>query len=199
MTIIEQIQQLAGVPVDGTWGPETDTAVTRQIANLAFAKALQGILCVPQDGQWGPVSSAALRAIINPASRVHQVQASSFADPKDVAAFRACKALGGTDQECFKVGDNAVGAWGEDTSEGSGPSCALPPEDMIETWGSISAAHLKPVLIEANGKSAVALVKDRMPHRAAITNGAGIDCNPDTVRALGLEPPMMVSATWQPA
>jgi hypothetical protein len=126
----------------------------------------------------------------------HHVKASSFADPGDVARFRRCKAGGGSDQECFKVGDNGVGCWGDDTSEGSGPSCALPPEDMAERWGSKAAARRKKVLVVANGRQVVCLLKDTMPHRANIKNGAGIDLNPDAVKALGLAPPIMVPAVW---
>ena len=47
---------------------------------------------------------------------IHRVHASSFADPADVRRFRACKAAGKSDQECFKVGDNGVGCWGDDTT-----------------------------------------------------------------------------------
>jgi hypothetical protein len=123
-------------------------------------------------------------------------KASSFADPADVAAFWRCKKRGGSDQQCFKVGDNGVGCWGDDCSAGSGPSCALPPEDMIEKWGSVKAARRKPVSVTANGRTITVLLKDRMPHRANIKNGAVIDLNPDAVAALGLKPPIMVSASW---
>lgn len=127
----------------------------------------------------------------------HRVKASSFADPADVRAFKKCKARGGSDQECFKVGDNGEGCWMDDTSEGSGPSCALPPEDMEEKWGSVVNAKHKLVIVSGNGKTITCVLKDRMPRRANIKNGAGIDLNPDTVRALGLEPPIMISATWK--
>jgi len=36
-----------------------------------------------------------------------------------------------------------------------------------------------------------------MPWKKNIHNGAGIDLNPDAVRALGLEPPIMVPAKWE--
>jgi hypothetical protein len=124
------------------------------------------------------------------------MKASSFADPKDVAAFRRCKERGGSDDDCFKVGDNGVGCWGDDCTEGSGPSCAVPPDDMIAKWGSVVASKHKSVLVTANDHSATCVVKDRMPWKRHITNGAGIDLNPDSVRELGLEPPIMVTATW---
>lgn len=125
----------------------------------------------------------------------HHVLASSFADPADVAAFRRCKARGGSDQECFKKGDNGIGLWGDDTT-GQIPMCALPPEDMIERWGAIDAARRKKVHVSANTRSVVCIVADRMPHRDHITNGAGIDLNPAAVYDLGLTPPVKVRAIW---
>lgn len=126
----------------------------------------------------------------------HSGKASSFADPADVAAFWRCKKRGGTDKQCFKLGDNAIGCWGDDTSQGSGLSCALPPEDMMEKWGSVKAAKHKKVTVTANSRTVICTLKDRMPPRANITNGAIIDLNPDAVAALGLKPPIMVSAVW---
>ncbi len=174
---------------------------------LEAKKTLQALLLVSQDGKIGPKTLQALNALVQtpdevlwgaqaqePASEVHSVKASSFADPADIRSFRRCKANGGTDQECFRVGDNGIGKWGDDCSEDSGPSCALPPEDW-QQFGA--AAHRKPVKIIGNGREVVALLKDTMPHKANITNGCGIDLNPDTVRALGWEPPLMEHVTWQ--
>lgn len=131
-----------------------------------------------------------------------RVKASSFADPGDVARFHKCKLAGGTDEECFKVGDNGIGMWGDDTSEGSGNSCALPPDDMIDKWGSIDAAHLKPVVVSNDTLTIVAIVKDRLPWRKHIPQGrALIDLNPDSVRALGGTPgnnfEMLVNWEWK--
>lgn len=129
-------------------------------------------------------------------NEIHQVKASTFADPGDVAAYRKCKARGGSDQECFRVGDNAVGEWGDDTSQGSGPAVALPPED----WKPFGAsARNKRVLLTnpANGKTVIARLRDSMPSVAHITNGCRIDCNPDTCAALGITPPDTFQATWQ--
>ena len=122
------------------------------------------------------------------------VQASSFADPTDVAAFRRCKAKGMSDIEAFRYGDNGIGKWGSDTTEGSGPSCALPPED----WRPLGdKAHLAKVRVFANGRDVVCLLKDTMPARKNIKNGAGIDLNPDACEALGLRIPVMVAASWE--
>ena len=126
---------------------------------------------------------------------VHHVMASSFADPADVAAFRRCKANGNSDQYCFKVGDNGVGFMGDDCT-GDTPMCALPVEDWMEKWGGKEAARLRPVLVTANGKIVTCLMGDTMPHRANITNGAGLDLSPAAVYALGLRPPLMTHATW---
>lgn len=126
-----------------------------------------------------------------------KVLASSFADPADVSAFRKAKNEGKTDQQAFKVGDNGIGCWGSDTSEGSGRAVALPPDDMIEKWGSTQEAKNKQVKVTVGERSTVAILKDRMPWKKNITNGTGIDLNPDTCAALGLKPPIKVSAEWE--
>src|SRR5947207_12121824 len=85
--------------------------------------AIQGLLGVTQDGIWGKVSQSALDNLVNSPAQaprspysasvvVYSAKASSFADPADVAAFKRCKERGGSDQDCFKVGDNGIGAWG---------------------------------------------------------------------------------------
>ena len=123
----------------------------------------------------------------------HSVKASSFADPDDVAKFRKCKAAGNSDEVCFKVGDNGIGKWGDDTTADV-PMCALPPED----WQHLgSKARGAKVQVEANGKTVVCELRDTMPHKANITNGAGIDLNSAAVKALGLTPPIMIPAVWK--
>ena len=158
---------------------------------------IQTILGVVADGVWGPKSQAALDALIHPASSDgwHDVKASSFADPADVRAYNKCKLNGGTDNQCFKVGDNGVGVWDDSTVEGTGPSVALPPEDW-EPFGKVTA-RFKKVQVRYGDKTVVALLKDTMPHKANIKNGAGIDMNPDTCRALGLEPPVLTKVSWR--
>jgi len=129
----------------------------------------------------------------------NHVLASSFADPADVRAFERCKAEGNSDQECFKIGDNGIGAWGDVTKEGSGPSCALPPEVLIQNYGTVDAGHLQCVKVTRGQLSVDCLIKDIMPHIANIHNGARIDLNPDAVRALGLEPPILTYVIWEKA
>jgi len=144
-------------------------------------EAFERLAVTPNNAEW---------LVVGP---VHNVKASSFADTADVAAFRRCKAQGKSDQECFKVGDNGIGCWGDDTTANV-PMCALPRED----WQSLGlAARGKKVLVTANGKQVVCELRDTMPARANIKNGAGIDLNPAAVKALGLTPPILVNATWQ--
>jgi len=126
----------------------------------------------------------------------NHVRASSFADPADIRRFERCKDSGLSDQECFRIGDNGVGCYGDDCSAGSGPSCALPPEVMEQNWGGTLAAKHQPVRVARDNKEVTCLIKDRMPHLANIHNGARIDLNPDAGRALGLEPPFMVDVIW---
>lgn len=166
----------------------------------ASIQTIQTVLGVAADGVWGPKSQAALNRLAYgiPQATVttHHGKASSFADPADVAAFKRCKATGKTDKQCFDVGDNAIGCWGDSTAEGTGPSCAVPPEDMVEKWGTEENAKHKLIDVTANDQTVTCVLKDVMPPKAEITNGAVIDLNPDAVRELGLQPPVMVTASW---
>lgn len=160
--------------------------------------AIQAVLGVTVDGLWGPKTQTALDQVVRPDSSVsHAVIASSFADPADVRAFKRCKDNGGSDNDCFKVGDNAIGVWGDSTAEGTGPSCALPPEHIAERWGTRDAGKYKQVLVNHNDREAVLTLKDVMPHLKNITTRARIDINPDGVRALGMEPPIMAPVIWK--
>lgn len=124
-------------------------------------------------------------------------KASSFADPADIKAFKACKEKGHDDNYCYAFGDNGIGCWSDSVVEGTGPSCAVPPEYMIGKFGSVDAAKHKLIEVHANDKSVTCVLKDRMPHIRHIKNHARIDLNPDAVRLLGLEPPIMIDATWE--
>ena len=154
---------------------------------------IQTILGVSPDGVWGPVSQAALNTLVNTASCIHKVLASTFADPADVASFQKCKLKGGTDQECFSVGDNGIGKWGDDTTANI-PNCALPPEDWMFLGTKARGAKVR---VTANNKTVICELRDTMPHKANITNGCGLDLNPAAIRALGLEPPQEIPATWE--
>lgn len=132
---------------------------------------------------------------LNSATR-HQVKATSFADPRDVAAFKRCKERGGSDKQCYRVGDNGIGFWGDDTTVGLW--VALPPEVMVATWGSVAAAKHKSVVVQCQrtGEEVIAQVGDTMPHLVNITNGAGIDLSPQTCAALALSIPAEAQVVW---
>ena len=120
------------------------------------------------------------------------VLASSFADPADIAAFKRCKAQGKTDRECFKVGDNGIGCWGDDTTKDR-PMCALPPED----WKILD--HPRGALVDVRRETFTITceLRDTMPKKQNIRNGAGIDLNPAACAALHLTPPVLTSVKWR--
>lgn len=160
-----------------------------------------GFPCGPVDGDFGPMTFAALHLLDLAEDELketgfNKVRASSFADPADIAGFRKCKNKGGSDMECFKVGDNGIGLWGDDTT-GPTPMCALPRDIWMKKFGSVPKAKGKKVLVRANGKEVECVLGDTMPRLANIKNGAGIDLNPAAAKALGLKPPFMVQAEWR--
>lgn len=120
-------------------------------------------------------------------------KASSFADPADVAGFKRAKAKGMTDQRAFKYGDNGIGKWGDDTT-GDDPMCALPPEDWKQ-FGA--AARGKLVAVTIKGHTVICQLRDTMPARSNIKNGAAIDLNPGAQKAFGIKPPFMVPCSWR--
>ncbi len=170
----QQIQALLHVAEDGVIGPKTLQALT----------TLSGM---PDGAPWPSVAQQQPNV-----QGWYSVTASSFADPADVTAFRKCKAEGNSDLTCFARGDNGVGKWGDDCTEGSGPSCALPPED----WAHLDNPRGALVAVQANGRQVLCHLKDTLPHKANIHNGAGIDLNPDACAALGFTPPIMEPVRW---
>lgn len=159
-------------------------------------KAIQATLEVTPDGRFGPISFAALNSAIIAAdgrALIHNGIASSFADPADIAGFKGCKAEGKSDQVCFRRGDNGKGFWGDSTT-GDVPMCALPPEDW-EPLGS--AARGAKVAVTIGGKTVICELRDTMPHKANVTNGAVIDLAPGAQKAFGLKPPFLVPCSWR--
>ncbi len=157
---------------------------------------IQTILGVTADGIFGPRSKAALEALIQGAGG--GIRASSFADPADVAAFRRCKAQGGTDQECFKVGDNGIGFRGMNCATDEACICALPFEVWKDKWGDADTANGKSVVVSYNGKDVEGVMGDTMPHLENIHNGARIDLNPGFAKAFGISPPFLINGvTWR--
>lgn len=153
---------------------------------------IQEIIGALPDDEWGPKSQAALEATIQ-FYGLHRVLASSFADPADIKRFKKCIAQGKSEKECFKVGDNGIGLWGDDTTKNI-PMCALPREDWAHLGSNARGAL---VLVQSNGREVVCELRDTMPAKRFITNGAGIDLNPQACKALGLEPPIKVKAAWR--
>lgn len=124
--------------------------------------------------------------LLRAAGSTRQVKASIFAGPTDVRKFREAKAKGWTDEQAFRVGDNGVGCYGDDTA-GAIPMVALPPEIMVNQWGSVKQAKHRAVRVVYNGTACQAIVADRMPHLENITNGCRIDLNWALAQALGIK------------
>lgn len=126
------------------------------------------------------------------------VVASSFANPKDVSDYRKAIAQGKTEGQACKIGDNGVGCWGDNTARDDVTMCALPPEDWVAKWGVGHTARGKKVAVTFNGKTVVGELRDTMPHKAKITNGAGIDLNPGFAKAFGVKPPFLLQGVkWE--
>jgi len=165
------------------------------MTNIDTIKSIQSLIGVVADGIWGMKSQAALDALIHPSTEgEHHVFASSFADPQDVRKYHDCLASGRSKDECLAVGDNAVGAWGDSTAEGSGPCCSLPKKDIIAKWGSLSAGKHKNVIVTHGNNQATLPLKDVGPSEWA---KAKIDLNPDACALLGISIPAMAPVTWE--
>ncbi len=125
--------------------------------------------------------------------------ASDFASLADLKAYQDAKKRGLPDRLAFKVGDNGIGCWGDLTAQTHTPMCALPPETMIEWFGSIAKAkHQKVKVVDAETQNhVICVLADRMPERAHITNGCGIDLNPAALQpgALNLKSPITRKVT----
>jgi hypothetical protein len=126
------------------------------------------------------------------------VVASSFADLKDVAAYKKAISQGKTEAQALKVGDNGIGKWGDNTARDDVPMCALPPEDWQPKWGAGNNARGRKVAVTFKGKTVIGELRDTMPHKANIKNGAGIDLNPGFAKALGVTPPFLLrDVKWE--
>lgn len=169
------------------------------IREIQQALKYDGFYTGTVDGSWGPLSQSAMDAAIHGEQDIpgeHRVQASSFADPKDLSSFNLCKKHGGTDQECYKVGDDGQGFGGKVDCTADVPLVALPYEDWEEKWGNVSNAINKAVRVTVNGITVICKLGDTMPHRAHIRNGRGIDLNFAATKAFGLNPPVDAKAVW---
>lgn len=120
------------------------------------------------------------------------VFASDFASLKDLAAYRAAKQRGLSNDEAFKLGDNGQGCWGDLTAQEHTPMCALPPETMVAWWGSKAGAKHQRVRVvsKATGLRCTCVVADIMPKIKDIKNGCRIDLNPAALIQLHLKSPI---------
>ena len=79
--------------------------------------------------------------------------------------------------------DNGQGAYGRPTVRGSGPAVALPPDVAAQ----MGIQPRQPIEVRVGNRTVRATYEDKMPHSTRIENGAGLDMNPDTLSALGLD------------
>jgi hypothetical protein len=132
------------------------------------------------------------------AAQMPIVIASSFADPEDIADYKKAIAAGKSEAEALKVGDNGIGKWGDITARDDVPMCALPPEDWVAKWGRGNGARGKKVAVTIKGKTVIGELRDSMPRKGNIKNGAGIDLNPGFAKAFGLKPPFLIKGVeWE--
>lgn len=200
---VQKIQVVLGVEADNIWGPQSQAALNSEIektgmSNPILAK-IQDLIGAKADGVWGSKSQKALNAILkngdasggNGGNGPFKAKASSFADPKDVADFLKCKANGGTDGECFAVGDNGIGAWGADTAHTTKPMVAVHRDDAVARWGSFDGAAHRRVRVTVGGLSVLATVEDKLG------TANRIDLNPAAARKLNLTPPFLKPCEWE--
>lgn len=154
------------------------------------------------DGDFGLLTQKALHALdvdvdetvpIDewPSETVFRGKASSFADPKDIADFKRCKSKGGSDQQCFKVGDNGVGFWGDDTTDVNKPFVAVHHELLEEKYGSLANARHRSVRVTIDGKTALCLVGDICGVKTRVDLAVGAQ------KLFELTAPFLKTASWE--
>lgn len=190
MTTIEHIQQILEVTMDDTWGPVSQEALIA--ANEEQKKEIQTLLAVPADGDWGPVSQSALNRA-RAGTGFRDTHFSSFADPADLKGFEKCKATGKSDVECFAVGDNGIGEFGQVTAQEDVPMVAIHRAEMVARWGSEhGAAHRMVELLCGDMATPIpARCEDRISEKGRV------DLNPAAAKLLGLTPPFVVPGKWR--
>jgi hypothetical protein len=87
---------------------------------------------------------------------------------------------------------------GDLTAHDDIPMCALPPEDWLSKWQSAAVVRDKKMAVTYRGQTVVGDLRDTVPHKSSITNGAGIDLNPGFEKALAYTPPFMVMPLPKP-
>jgi hypothetical protein len=108
----------------------------------------------------------------------NDASASIFAHPKDIEEYNKAIARGLTEKQALKVGDNGIGAWGDDTTNPNDPIVALPTD---------TPGFARNRLVEVQGPKGkiVARVADKMPASANLEGDANIDLNPAAAKAVG--------------
>lgn len=104
-------------------------------------------------------------------------QASTFADPKDIAAYKAAKARGLSEEDALKVGDNGVGSsrlGGIDTTKTVG--VAIPPDVLEAQLGKDPAAWRKArVRVTIGDQTFLVPIVDEGPGSGPVSRGVGTD------------------------
>jgi len=203
-SLTQKIQAILGVKADGIWGPKSQDALhavigptTQSDPTLAKIQTLTG---APANGHWDPTSQKALNKALKGQGGLgaasggngpFSATASTFADPKDVAAFHKCKANGHSDDYCYGKGDNGVGAWGADTTSTTKAMVAVHQQDAFARWGSWAGAAHRRVRVTINGNSVLATVEDKLGTKGRI------DLNPGALAKLGLQPGNLWPCQWE--
>lgn len=122
--------------------------------------------------------------------RIHHATATSFADQKDVEAYRHALAQGKTELEALAVGDNGVGCWGDVTAQEHTAYAALHRDDLVDRWGSVDAARHKGIKVQLRGRQIRAVIGDRCGVRGRV------DLNPACLVQLGVKPGLKEAVAW---
>lgn len=132
-----------------------------------------------------------------------RVKASYFADAADLQAYKNAKSQGESEKEALSKGDNGIGCWGDNTAQDAVAMAAIPPEDMVSTFGSVIKAKHGVIYITAVGmdhinRTVKTLIADIMPplKMALKQNGCRIDLNPAVVKQLHLPKGGGVLVDW---
>lgn len=216
---IEDIQTVLGrifpaVHADGDIGRVTLAALHSLQGRPAIVR-IQSVLErrfpeVEADGVLGPLSFSAIAALDELGDHEsmaqqlatlpapgddgwHEVVASSFADTRDVQAFNSCKDKGGSDLQCFKVGDNGIGKWGANCASSVNPLVALPRE----VWRAAGKKGGDIVLLRMEGVAQFAAqLGDTMPSLDNLTTAARLDTNPACGLRFRKAPPYMLKGVF---
>jgi len=101
-------------------------------------------------------------------------RATSFSTRQDLARFAKCVTDGGSVTHCLSVGDNGVGAWGDNVWDPSGPPiCALPSGVAVHN------RQVRVTLSIGSGRPFNCICRDIAPEGV-------IDLNPAALLAAGL-------------